>query len=339
MSTIFQGPGDLIVITDDPTVTYPNWQADHEISISKTVGGFTATLGCLRAPPGVSYTWGDPTQVNSLSWNGIQFVNAYAVGVGVGYNYYIQDAVPTAYQQWSPTDSGSSNDQLPFLVTSNILARGLNDAAGTGFTSISKPAYWQRGNQSPPLVPGHPCFNTRDLAETITTQKIQFGMGGNDHIISWETWVDVPNDPTVQAALPLSFIPLFHYCPNFDAAPSFDTQKWVHLLTGATRTYTSPATSTDEVLMCCKADGTAAVACPLGPGVLGTGYYKGFKGAGTFGYTAAFGFPIHSYPGGIPAGRAYLPAAYCFGTEADLVGGSGAIVTAYANLATASYPT
>lgn len=336
MSSIFIGQGDLIVVTDDPTVTYPNWQVDDEITCSKTVDGFLATLGCLRAPTGFAYTWSDPTQVNSLFYNGVQFCDAFGIGVGMGYNYYIQPAAATGLQQWSPTDSGSSNDQLALTITSNVLAVGRNDVAGEGITRISKPAYWQRGNQLPPLIPGQPCFNTRDLAETITTQRIQFGMGGNFHCISWESWVQVPTDPIVQAATVMSFIPLFHYCPQF-AAGMFDTQKWVDLLTGATRAYTTGQTSTTEVLMCCKADGSAAMACPVGPGVLDTGYYKGFAATGANGYTAAFGYPVKAYPGGVPPGTAYLPACICFGTEAQLIGGSGAIVTGYANLRSAIY--
>jgi hypothetical protein len=206
-------------------------------------------------------------------------------------------------------------------------------------TRVTKPAYWQRGNQDPPLSPGHPCLNKYDLAETITTQVIGFGLAGNDHIISWDTTVVVPTDPVVQAATVMSFIPLFAYSPNFDAAPSFDTQKWVNLTTGATRAHTAGETSTTEVLMNCRADGTAAMAAVVGPGVLAdTGYYTGFSGTGVFGYTVNYAFPAKNYPSGIPAGTLYLPAALCFGAEADLVGASGAIVTAAANLPSAVYP-
>lgn len=334
---LFTGSSGIRLISDDGS--YPRWQADHEISISKTVDGSLLTVGCKRAPTGVSYKFGDPTQITEFYWNSTQFCAAFNAGAGIGSNYYICSAAASAFQQWAPTEPGNTDDALPDSLTSNVLAQGLNDADGTGMTRIYMPAFWLKPGESQIANSGNYAFNKRELAETLTTSVMQIGLAGNDHIVTFEQTIVVPEDPVVQAATVMSFIPLYHTCPNFDAAPSFEVQEWVDFVTGTARDYTAGQTSTTEVLMCRKTDGSAAMACVYGSGTLGdSGYYKGRAGGTTFGYTVSYGWPIKDYPGGVPAGTAYMPTGLCYGTRDDLVGSSGAIVHAFANLPSAIYP-
>lgn len=334
---LITGSSGIHLIAGDGS--YPAWQADHEIVIAKTVDGAVLSVGCKRSPTGVKYVWGDPTQINEFVWNDIQFCSAPNAGTGIGVNYYVCSAAATTHQQWSATEPGNTDDVLPYTLTSNTLAQGLNNAAGTGMTRIFMPAFWLRPGQEQAAGSGLFAQNQRELAETLTTSVVQIGLAGNDHIVTFEQTIVVPDDPVVQAANVMSFIPLYHYCPNHDDEPSFDTQEWVHLTTGATRPYSPGETSTTEVVMCRRADGTAAMAAVYGDGTLGDeGFYKGRAGTGSVGYTAGYGFPVKHYPSGVPAGTAVLSAALCYGTRDDLIGGSGAIVTAFANLAAAVYP-
>jgi hypothetical protein len=322
MSAIYRGRSDIHVITDYPALSYPAWQLSQEISISKVVDGFPLVMSCSISP----------SQVTSITWKGVEFVTAPDNGRGVGFNLYIGNGLN---QEWAGTEPGNSDDSPPLGGTSNPLARGLKSAAAEGMIRVEKSAFWQRAGQKLGSVMA---LNIRDLCEAIATIDNQIGLAGNDHIITFDTSVVVPVDPIIQAAPQLSFMPLYHYSPNADSAPSFDSREWVNFLTGATRAYTSGQTSTTEVVMLFKADGSAANAAIYGSGVMGTGVYKSFSGPGALGFEAAFGFPVVSYVGGVPPGIARLPAALCVGTRADLIGPSGAIVTAYANLPAASYP-
>jgi len=298
-------------------------------------------MGCARVPTGVptlSFQWADPTQVNNFTWGGYQFCEARTTGTGFGYNYYITTAADTANQRWAPTEPGTAADQLPYTLTSNVLACGLTDVAATGMVRISQAGFWLAPGrwQSNPALPA---LNQRLVAETISTMTYQIGLAGDDHIITVDTSVIVPEDPIVQAATLMSFIPWYHFNPNYDAAPSFDTQEWIDLTTGATRAYTSGEQSTTEVVMNRRADGAAAMAVVYGAGTLAdAGFYKARAAAGTLGYTVAYGFPVKNYPGGVPPGVARLPAGVCYGTRDHLVGASGAVVRAASNLAAAVYP-
>ena len=314
--------------------SYPQWQSNHEIAITKVVDGSPVVMSCARQPTGVSYSWSDPTQVNNFTWGGFQFCESATTGTGFGYNYYITTATDTANQRWAPTEPGTSTDQLPYTLTSNVLAQGLNSADGTEMVRIHQGGFWLQ-----PLrwqsTPAAPALNKRLVAETITTINYKIGMGGNDHIISIDSSVIVPADPIVQAATLMSFIPFYHFNPNYSGGPSFDTQEWVNFTTGDTRVYSAGETSTTEVVICRRADNAAAMATVYGPGSLGdSGFYKGRSGGGVFGHTVAYGFPVKTYPNGIPAGVAQFPAALCYGTRADVI---TAVVTAYANLQPAVY--
>lgn len=299
------------------------WSVNPDFSFSKVVDGSAMTI-LGEIPKGGCVT--------SAIWNGTQFFDQTpSYGRSTGFNLYIETAAFTGQQDWAPTEPGSQDDIPPYGGTTNRQLIGLN-AAADGVRRRIQAAYFLRPSQIYAIIPAK---NTRLVTDVVATVTAQIGFAGNDHIVRIDSEFVVPDDPIIQAGQPMSFIPFYFYCPNANGL-GFNTQEWLNFTTGATRAYTAGQTSTTEVLMCRTDDSTRACACVYGSGVLGaSGFYEGLFNAGATGYAVAFGFPVHDYPNGVPAGRVVLSSAWCFGTRADVI---TAIVTAYANLPAAVYP-
>jgi len=329
-------------ITDPAAATFPAWQPGRKLTLSNTVGGFSAAAIFGIPPNEAAGSLLNASQLGSFIWNGVQFCRCPDSGSGSGFEiYFLNSTAQNTQHRYNAVEPGKSGESPPLDGTTNLLAQGFTDATGKNALRVVKPAFWNGPGEN---STGPIALNMRDVSETIATITYTWGLAGNDHIIQMDHSIVIPADPVIQAFTQLSPVPFFNYCPNF-APKAFTTQEWVHLTTGATRSYTTGEVSTTEVLMNKTADDNFACAQVFGAGMLGSGSvdaergYRGLSGAGPFPFVNTYAWCSKVYAGGIPAGTLRAPVGWCFGTRADLIGGSGAIVTAFANLPAASYPT
>lgn len=339
MTTLYEGVSGIRVMVD-ATSTYPAWQPDRKITITNTVDGFAAT-GIFGIPPNeVSTSLKNANQLGSFIWNGVEFCRGPDSGSGTGFELYVLGSTAESTQhQYNAVEPGKLGEVPPLTGSTVLLAQGFTDVSGKNIIRVVKPTFWLDPGE---VTSSMPALNTKPVSDLVNTITYTWGLGGDDHIIQLDQSIVIPADPVIQASPQLSMVPLFHYVPNFAPKP-FTTQEWVDLATGGTRAYAG-GVSTTETLMMYTTDENFACAVVYGDGLLGNAVsdpdrgYRGLAGAGAFPYLNAYGWCAQLYPGGIPTGVVRAPVAFCFGTRADLIGASGAIVTAAANLPAASYP-
>lgn len=348
MTTLAVGDTGIHLVTDHGAGTYPAYQAGSKLNIAKNINGSLATMR-TGIPPNeaVSPALSCP-QVSSFVWQNVEMCSAPNSGTGWGTEIYFSDSVAeTSRHDFNAVESGKLGGAPPLEAHSKALAQGHTDATGENMIRIVKPSMWLFPGEE--TTPGFPALNTREVYDGLFRMTYTWGLAGDDHIIQLLLEVTIPTDPIIQSKTLVGLVPFFHYNPNYNVAgytaKPFTTQEWVALADGATRAYGGLGTvSTTEVLMNYSADENFAMAAVYGAGALADSGslsqgYKGLNGAGAFPYVNSYGFCAKQYPGGIPAGTVTIPIALCIGTRAELIGASGAVAVAAANLAAASYPT
>lgn len=358
MTTLAVGDTGIRLVTDHGAGTYPAWQAGSKLTLSKSVGGRTFTMLSGIPPSEAASPAINCPQISSfVSDDGagtvVQWCHSTSAGVGWGTEVYIlNNTAENNRHDLNAVESGKLGDTPPLDARTKALAQGLSDASGENGVRIYNPCFWLSPGQE--TTPGFPALNKREVSGWTTRVDYTWGLAGNNNIIQMLLTMIIPTDAIIQSKTQLSMVPFFHYSPNYNVNSinsafvnkPFTTQEWVALADGATRAYVGPAStdvSTTEVLMNYTTDETCAVAVVYGDGALGsagaapTGY-RGLNG-GPPNFVNSYGFCVKTYAGGVPAGTITIPMALCFGTRAELIGASGAIAVAAANLAAASYPT
>jgi hypothetical protein len=125
--------------------------------------------------------------IDSLTWNGREFLNSYDHG------RQLQTAViiDNYGECYNPTQAGSSNDGLASTSTS-VLEGVLSEPAHLAVQSL--PAYWLNAGQAHPFPSGNctRAINTTNVSDYRMNTDVRVGFGGVRHALQFITAVQVP---------------------------------------------------------------------------------------------------------------------------------------------------
>ena len=125
--------------------------------------------------------------IDSLMWNGREFINSYDHG------RQLQTAViiDSYGECYNPTQAGSSNDGLASTTTS-VLEGVYTEASRLAVQNL--PAYWLAAGQAHPFPSGNcvRAVNTTNVSDYRMNTDVRVGFGGIRHAIEFITAVQLP---------------------------------------------------------------------------------------------------------------------------------------------------
>jgi hypothetical protein len=125
--------------------------------------------------------------IDSLTWNGREFINSYDHG------RQLQTAViiDSYGECYNPTQAGSMNDGL--ASTSTSVLEGVS-AESSRLAVQSLPAYWLNAGQPHPIPSGNcvRAINPTNVSDYRMNTDVRVGFGGVRHAIEFITTVQLP---------------------------------------------------------------------------------------------------------------------------------------------------
>jgi len=208
---------------DKPTFPLPTLNTIDPFAENWCIGGFGIQVcGSLRVAGAIDY----------LTWNGMQFINAYDHG------RELQIAISNQSGEcYNPTEAGSANDGTGQYTTSKL--EGVN-TAGNVYRTTTLPAFWLVPGQRDPN--GCIAVNTSPLSNYKTSKAITLGYLGVPNAIQFLISVDVPEHQSyLQIEAPTGYMPGDTY---------FNTFWTINLQNGTlTQVNAGPAETLDPVII------------------------------------------------------------------------------------------
>lgn len=140
--------------------------------------------------------------VESLTWNGVEFINIYDHGRQISYAWSLEDYGECL----NPTEPGSANDGRGPASTSRLLEVCTPEEGR--LTTRTQPAYWLRPGERGFCSGGASTAVNETARSDFTLHKsIQVGYQGLDNVIAFTAEVEVPRDYAVmQLEIPTGYL-------------------------------------------------------------------------------------------------------------------------------------
>ena len=154
--------------------------------------------------------------IDSLTWNGQQFINSYDHG------RELQSAAQFngLHECYNPTEAGSRSDGKGSTSTSQLLSL---DASKNRLMTRSRMAFWLAPGQASPSCRGETAAYASPLSDIELSKQVTIGANGLPNVIKHEVTFHVPQnyDSAVfvglTAYLPPNFSRFWTFDPNGDA--------------------------------------------------------------------------------------------------------------------------
>ena len=140
--------------------------------------------------------------VDSLTWNGKEFINIYDHGRQISYAWSLDDYGECL----NPTEPGSASDGRGPTSTSRLLE--VCTPEEDRLTTRTQPAYWLRSGERGFCNKGATtAINEDPLSDFFLNKSIQVGYQGLDNVIAFTAEVEVPEDYFVmQLEIPTGYL-------------------------------------------------------------------------------------------------------------------------------------
>jgi hypothetical protein len=169
--------------------------ADGRVTISRPYRNSEIVIGASKRFAGA---------IDSLTWNGQEFVNAYDHG------RQMQSAAnfDGARECLNPTEAGSLDDDRGDTSTSQLIAM---EAKDNRLVTHNRMAFWLAPGQTSPSCRGRSAVNTTKLSGFELMKTVTIGAHGIDNVIEHDITFRVPSEhktgtfAAVAAYMPASF--------------------------------------------------------------------------------------------------------------------------------------
>ena len=145
--------------------------------------------GPAASPIAISVTERLAGAIDSLRWNGKEFIDSYDHGrqLQSACSFDAGASGPFWAERFNPTEAGSRRDGTGATSSSKLLKIR---ASSTELTTETQPAFWLApGEESS----GRPALNTRVLSEHRIAKRVRIGFGELANVVEYEATFTVPS--------------------------------------------------------------------------------------------------------------------------------------------------
>lgn len=187
--------------------------------------------------------------IDSLVWNGKEFINAWDHGRQLQYAWSFNDYGECL----NPTEAGSQDDLQSATSTSRLLA--VCSPAPNLLTTVSIPAYWTAPGERGFCPPGVRAKNTSLRSDNVLSKSVEIGYAGLENVIRLKATILVSQSAQAMQIeaptgyLTYEFTSFWYFDPRsraLTAAPSMPLTNPDPLNTFISRNYLPPILATPD---------------------------------------------------------------------------------------------